>query len=455
MNTLKMAIRADFSSAQVSSFLFVLFFVLLIGRQTAGAQTPAIPATPVGQVLTAFLAAFNSQEKAKLDAFIHTYDPNDTVEDLASFAANTGGFTLLSIEHSDSKSITFRVRHKADGKERLGNFLLSSINPPKVDSWTVRTIPPGATIDYAPLDGAFRKRIVDEISAKLTEFYVYPDTAQKMVQALRDHAQHGDYNTLTDGYAFAAALLADLRDVSHDKHLRIVYDPFKSPGAPPADGPHPPSPDDIARRRGRLEHDNCLFSKVEILPRNIGYLKFDGFMDPDICAPTASAALNFLAHTDAVIIDLRTNGGGDPAMVQYIASYFFDQATHINDLYNRHDDATTQYWTLPHVPGPRIAAPLYVLTSSRTFSGAEEFTYDMQTQKRATLVGETTGGGAHPVRGMSAGDHFTIGVPFARPINPITKKDWESTGVEPDVRVPATDALTAAQKLAIERLQPK
>jgi hypothetical protein len=425
---------------------------LLLAAEAASAQTPSIPQTPAGQVLSAFLDAFNSQDKAKLEAYIHTYDPGETVDDLASFGAETGGFTLVSIEHSDPASITFRARHKFDGKALLGNFLLASTAPPKVDSWTVRMIPPGATIDVTPLDAAARQRTIDAISAKLTEFYVYPDVAQRMVQALRDHSQHGDYDTLTDGYAFAAALLRDLRAVNNDKHLRVVYDALNRPGPPPAnDKPQRPSPDEIAAHRARLEHDNCMFSKVEILPRNTGYLKFDGFMDPEICGAVATAALNFLAHTDAVIIDLRTNGGGDPAMVQYVASYFFDEATHINDLYNRHDDERKQYWTLPYVTGPRIQAPLYILTSSRTFSGAEEFTYDMQTQKRATIVGETTGGGAHPVRGMPAGDHFTIGVPFARPINPVTKKDWEGTGIKPDVPVPAADALATAQKLAAER----
>jgi C-terminal processing protease CtpA/Prc len=144
-----------------------------------------------------------------------------------------------------------------------------------------------------------------------------------------------------------------------------------------------------------------------------------------------------------------------PATVQYVASYFFSEATHINDIYDRHDDSTQQFWTLAYVDGPRITKPLYVLTSKRTFSGAEEFTYDMQTQKRATIVGETTGGGAHPVRGMPVAEHFVVGVPFARPINPATKKDWEGTGVEPDVKVSAADALETAQKLAGEKIHGK
>jgi C-terminal processing protease CtpA/Prc len=125
-------------------------------------------------------------------------------------------------------------------------------------------------------------------------------------------------------------------------------------------------------------------------------------------------------------------------------------------LTNRHDNETHQYWTIPWLPGPRfVDQPVYVLTSRHTFSGGEEFTFDLKTQKRATIVGETTGGGAHPMQGLSAGDHFSIGVPFGRPINPVTKGDWEGTGVEPDVKVAAGDALTTAEKLAAEKLADK
>jgi len=163
--------------------------------------------------------------------------------------------------------------------------------------------------------------------------------------------------------------------------------------------------------------------------------------------------MNFLANVDAAIFDLRENGGGDPKMVQTVASYLFDKPTHLNDLYNRKDDKTTQYWTLPYLPGSRLVdQPAYVLTSKRTFSGGEEFCYDLKTQKRATLVGETTGGGAHPVAGHRINDHFMIGVPDSRPINPVTKIDWEGTGVTPDVSVNAEDALETAEKLATEKI---
>jgi hypothetical protein len=159
-----------------------------------------------------------------------------------------------------------------------------------------------------------------------------------------------------------------------------------------------PTPEDEARFHQQMEHDNCAFRKVEILPNNIGYIKFDGFMDASFCGPTVTAAMGFVAHTDAIIFDLRQNGGGQPAMVTLIASYLFDEPTHLIDIYNRKEDSTTQNWTLSYLPGPRLTKqPVFVLTSERTFSGAEEFAFDLKNQKRATIVGETTGGGAHPV----------------------------------------------------------
>jgi C-terminal processing protease CtpA/Prc len=240
-------------------------------------------------------------------------------------------------------------------------------------------------------------------------------------------------------------LTTHLREVSHDLHLRVNFSPVANPR--PSDDPDP-GPEARERYRRQLMRNNCAFEKVEILPGNVGYLKFDGFADPGVCGPTATAAMNFLQHVDALIVDMRENGGGDPAMVAYVTSYLFDEPTHLNDLYNRAANTTHQWWTLPHVPGGRLAKqPVYVLTSRRTFSGAEEFSYNLKSLGRATIVGETTGGGAHPVRGEWLNEQFTIGVPFARAINPITQTNWEGTGVEPDVAVPAVEALDKAREL--------
>jgi C-terminal processing protease CtpA/Prc len=291
--------------------------------------------------------------------------------------------------------------------------------------------------------------VIDGVVANLNEFYVYPESAKKMEEALRERQKKGAYDAVTDGEKFATMLTDGLQQVSHDKHLHVMFSPEVLPKGEPKR-----TPDDEARMRTELERDNCAFEKVERLPSNIGYLKFNAFLDPVICGPTAMAAMNFLGNVDAIIFDLRANGGGDPKMIAFISTYLFGEPTHLNDLYNRKEDSTTQYWTMPYVPGKRLTGkPVFVLTSKRTFSGAEEFSYNLKNLKRATIIGETTGGGAHPVSGHRVDDHFMIGVPFAKAVNPISKTNWEGTGVEPDVKVPAVEALDVAKKMAAEQIR--
>jgi Peptidase family S41/N-terminal domain of Peptidase_S41 in eukaryotic IRBP len=415
----------------------------------AAAATP--PDTPAGHALSAWLDAFNSADQGRIEHYINTIDKHQQVDGMLSFAHQTGGFTLVSIERSEPDLITFRVHEKAGSTVAFGALQVAPGNPPTVEVFSLRAIPPDAEFDDPPLDAAERSRVIDGVTSNLTKLYVYPDVAAKMNALVQAKVQHGDYNSITNGAVFADALTRDLRAVSNDRHLHVDYVPFKQPATPPYEKP---TPDDLNRMRQQMANNNCGFEKAEILPRNIGYLKFNMFGPPAICAPTASAAMNLLAHTRALIIDLRENGGGDPAMVDFIVSYLFDTHEHINDLYNRSDNETTQYWTLPWVPGERLTTqPVYVLTSHGTFSGAEEFTYDLKNLKRATIVGETTGGGAHPVRGVPIDAHFDIAVPVGRPINPVTKTDWEGTGITPDYKTSRDEALPTAIKLAEAKLQ--
>jgi retinol-binding protein 3 len=164
-----------------------------------------------------------------------------------------------------------------------------------------------------------------------------------------------------------------LQAVSHDKHLRINYRPFRQP----ASRPEPSPADRKAEMTKEMQRINCGFKRIEILPGNIGYLKFNMFANPEICGSTATAAMNFLAYVDAIIFDLRDNGGGDPKMVALISSYLIDQPTHLTDIYDRKEDSITQFWTLPFIPGAGLPdKPVFVLTSKTTFSGAEDFTYN-------------------------------------------------------------------------------
>ena len=298
---------------------------------------------------------------------------------------------------------------------------------------------------------AERDALIEGVIEKLNAYYVFPETAKKMEAALRDKVARGEFASITSARQLADKLTSDLRAVSRDKHLHVVHN---GQGVPERDPQAAPSAEDLARARAWLEKVNFGFEKVERLQGNVGYIDIRGFVPPQIGGETASAAMTFLASTDALIVDLRHNGGGEPAMIAYVLSYLFDEPTHLNDIYERPTDRTQQYWTHAHVPGRRFGGtkPVFVLTSTRTFSGGEEFAYNLKNLGRATLVGETTGGGAHPVQMYKVTDHFGIGVPFARAISPITKTNWEGTGVTPDVQAAADTALDVAMRMALERL---
>jgi hypothetical protein len=440
------------------------FFALVLGlaaalasqaiSQTSAPAPPTIPDTPAGHTLKAWLTAFNSGDRAQLDAYLHKYDPGKPVDREMEFRGMTGGFDLLQIVKSEPLHLEFLVKERRSETRAIGKLDVKEGDPAVVADFGLRALPPGTSVSDLSfkIDAATRARVIDGAIAQLNESYVFPETAKKMGDLVKSKQKKGDYDSITDGGAFAKMLTDNFQEVSHDKHLNVDFSPAPMPKRPEG----PPDADAIARYRKDMERMNCGFDKVEILSGNVGYLKFNFFADPDVCGPTAVAAMNFLANVDAIIFDVRENGGGDPKMVAFLSTYLFSEATHLNDLWERKGDVTHQYWTLPYVPGKRLdGKPAYVLTSKETFSGGEEFCYNLKNLKRATLIGETTGGGAHPVSGHRIDDHFMIGVPFARAINPISKTNWEGTGVEPDVKVSAADALATAQKLAAEKLVSK
>ncbi|MEP7271431.1 MAG: S41 family peptidase [Acidobacteriota bacterium] len=303
------------------------------------------------------------------------------------------------------------------------------------------------------INAAMRVQVIDEILKKLNEAYVFPEVAKKMEQAIRERLQRKEYETITSASKFAELLTSNLQGVSHDKHLRVNY---SYEAYPPEGERREPTPEERESFNLRLRAMNYGFEKVERLPGNIGYLDLRGFMPADVGGETVVAAMNFLSNTDALIIDLRQNGGGSPGMVALISSYLFRDITHLNDLYWREGETTQQFWTAPYVPGKRyVDKDVYVLTSKRTFSAAEEFTYNLKNLKRATIVGETTGGGAHPGGPSRISDHFDVWVPRGRAINPTSKTNWEGTGVEPDVKVSAPEALKTAHLAAVNKAMGK
>lgn len=312
----------------------------------------------------------------------------------------------------------------------------------------------GAAHAQAPqLDATARVQIVDALTRQLDDYYIYPDVAANIGKSLHAKQQHGDYDSITDAKVFANVLTADLRAMAHDKHLRVNTGDTPAPSMPAGAGASP-SAEQQAGMRKQMEARGYGIAKVETLAGNVGYLDMRGFDYIQFAAPAITAAMTQLAGSDALIIDMRHNGGGDPAGVAFLSSYLFDARTHLNDLFWREGGRTQEFWTDTGVPGKRYGQhkAVYVLTGPRTFSGGEEFSYDLQQLKRATLIGETTGGGANPGRMRLLTPYFAAFIPSGRAINPVTKTSWEGTGVVPDISVPADDALTAAHKLALEKL---
>jgi hypothetical protein len=298
------------------------------------------------------------------------------------------------------------------------------------------------------LDAEEKQRVIHAAAANLKQFYVDPEVGQKMAEAILAREKNGAYAASMEGTSFAGLLTTELRDVSQDRHLIVEYSL-----APIPDRPAVPSPEALARDRRAMAQRNCRFEKVATLPHNIGYLKLNSFPDASLCKPMATAAMASLNNVDAIIFDLRDNGGGYPDMVALLAAYLFD---HPEYIFNPRENTTERSWTRSPVPGNKLAdKPVYVLTSAATFSGAEQFCYNLKMLKRATIVGEATRGGAHAGVWHRIDEHFGMGIPEARAINPFSKTDWEGTGVEPDVRVKAADALETAERLAERKLRQK
>ena len=445
---------------------YFLWLTVIASTSPIGAQVPAttstqpvvtaIPKTPAGDAFRAWLDAFNSGDTARLGAHYRRFQPEITADDEIGFRDQTGGFDLLTIERSEPRHLEFTVRERKGPTTAYGVLDLSSAEPVRVITRRLQAMGPNASAAALRIDALARARAVTGATALLDTFYVFPDVARRMGDSLRARLARKEYDKYTNGVMFAMRLDNDLAEVAHDKHLHVNYSARPLPPEPshPVGAPPPvPSPEDQAREREFLDRINCGFVKAEQLPGNVGYLKFNMFANTDMCAATASAAMTFVAGTRALIIDMRENGGGSPGMVALVSSYLFDRRTHLNDLWTRRTGKTEEFWTRDSVPGRRFGGekPIYVLTSARTFSGAEEFTYNLKNLKRATIIGETTGGGAHPVAGHRIDEHFMIGVPFARAINPITHTNWEGVGVKPDTMVPAIDALATAQKLLSEK----
>jgi hypothetical protein len=311
----------------------------------------------------------------------------------------------------------------------------------------VHTALPLAAQSTTSAEASTRRVVVDSLAGSLVRWYVFPDVANRLAADLRARLGRGEYDSLT-GDAFARRLTSDMRAIAHDGHLRVRWTDGSD------GGPHGDAGGDPAERQEWLKRINYGFEKVEILPGNVGLLEIGGFLETGTVRQAALEAMRRLAGVDALIIDLRKNGGGQPGTVALVSSFLFPkgQRVHLNDLAWREGDRVEQFHTIPDLDVPRVTGPVYVLTSRRTFSAAEEFTYNLKQLKRATQVGETTGGGANPGRGFPLHPDFGVFIPTGRAVNPITHDNWEGKGCVPEVPTSAEDALETAHRMALAAL---
>jgi len=320
---------------------------------------------------------------------------------------------------------------------------------------------PGAPRISVPDDGSLAAEQLSgrEIVAKAMELlranYVFPDQAERAATAIGARLEAGEYDHL-DEITLTERLTRDLQEITGDRHLGVRLG--GGPGPPRERVPEPEEPRDhearrlAMRQRGRL--DNFGIRQVERLDGNVGYLDVRRVAMPANAGPAITAAMELVAGTYALLLDLRHNHGGSPEGVVVWCSYLLDERpTHLNDIFHADTGETRQFWGLPYVPGTRyLERPVYVLTSGHTFSGGEDFAYTLQALGRAQVIGETTGGGAHPTRPFPISAAVHIGIPFARSINPVTGTNWQGTGVVPDVAVPEAEAYDVAYAKALEHV---
>jgi len=291
-----------------------------------------------------------------------------------------------------------------------------------------------------------KEKTLHELQSKITNQYVLTENINMITAALSKLQVSSEFKQAKTHMELAKLLATTIR--AFDGHFSVLWSESSTEKSQSKDyeGWFP-----------KLSRKNSGFTKVEILKGNIGYIDFWGFDELTESSKTkAKAVMAFVEDTDAVIFDLRQNGGGSAVMIQFISSHFFQNRTHLNSFYNRKTGELTEFWTFDDIDGKkRPNVPIYILTSDFTFSAAEEFAYNFKNLKRATVIGESTGGGANPVYFFDLGNGFRASIPISKAVNPISKTNWEGVGVQPDIAIESVKAFDLAYKMALKAIKPE
>src|SRR5690349_16617486 len=390
----------------------------------------AVPDTPAGKALSAFLDAVNSGDRTRQESFLEAWPSRLSVNDIDEWKEVSGGYDLLEVRSSDPTNVFFRIRQKIRGVEEAGRLQVSAESPVSLKMVNAWRMPPGATWEPITLDDSARAKVIEGAATILEHVHIDVKTGERLAAEMGRRLAGDEYRNIPYGDWLAKKVTADLRGIVHDDHLQLRFNYWLTSADSTAKQAEEESRQAVAA--------NCFFDKVEHLEQNIGYVKFNAFAAPEACSSKASEVMNSLADSDALIFDLRDNRGGRGGMGEWLASYLFAKRTHLSDAFRRADNVTTESWTTPDVPGRKfLGKPVYVLMSSRTFSAGEGFAFVLQGRKRATLVGEPTVGGSGTIEFKPIDGHFTVVVPTGRVTSPVSKTDFVNTGVIPDIRVPA------------------
>jgi hypothetical protein len=407
-----------------------------------------------------------------LDHRVKELFPEGAVEraELLRDDASPGRLTARVIVPASEDLAAWAVAHR-EPMEELRREL--SLRLPSARLLEFTSGAPDAPVISLPDDGSLAAEqmsgadIVTRALALLRANYVFPELAEQVAVGVEARLTTGEYDNL-DEIALTELLTSHLQAATGDKHLAVRLGggpgpgrgPGRRPGGPDGGQPEPADgepADHEARRlkmrqRGRL--DNFGIHRVERLDGNVGYLDLHRVPLPENAGPAISAAMELVSGTHALIIDLRRNGGGAlHGVVCWISYLLPEEPVHLNDVFRADTGETKQFWSLPYLPGSRyLDRPVYVLTSGRTFSGGEDFAYTLQALGRAEVIGETTGGGAHPTRPFPVSAAVHIAIPFARSVNPVTGANWQGTGVIPDTPVPADQAYSTAYAKALNHV---
>lgn len=293
-----------------------------------------------------------------------------------------------------------------------------------------------ALLSYAQKDD--RTAVLADITEKVKSYYIDKEVYKKVDSLFQDESRKGAFNNLT-GKDFASLLTQKLRISVNDKHFFVKYLGNYTPEKPINEKEE----EKLNNFHNSLE--NFGFENVLRLQGNIGYINYKGFATRESSEKTLAAAMDFVANTNSLIIDLRENGGGDNGMLLLFCSYFFDKKTDLYTTYFRHKDETVINSTQSKVTGQKyLHKNIYILTSKKTFSAAEGLAYFLQQYKLAKVIGEKTEGAANPVDHFIIQNQYLLLVPAGKITSSVSHKNWEHTGIFPDQEVKAEDALKTA-----------